>query len=69
MVSAFIGRSDEPPKMTKYLVVATRKSEYEIEVEAEDEQSALAWLDDCTADDFEEHIQQNTWDFEVFVNE
>ena len=69
MVSAFIGRSDEPPKMTKYLVTATRTTEYEIEVEAEDEQSALAIFEDWIADDFEEHITQNAWDFEVLVNE
>ena len=51
--------------MPKYLIVATRVSEYEILVEADDEQSALATLDDWIADDFEEYIQQNTWDFDV----
>ena len=55
--------------MGKYLIVATRKSEYEIEIEADDEQSALATLDDWIADDFEPYIQQNTWDFEVLENE
>jgi hypothetical protein len=55
--------------MGKYLIVATRTSEYEIEVEAEDEQSALATLDEWIADDFEEYIRQNAWDFEVLVNE
>jgi hypothetical protein len=69
MTTAFIGRSDEPPKMTKYLITATRTSEYEIEVEAEDEEYALAWISDWIADDFEEHITQNAWDFEVSVNE
>jgi hypothetical protein len=51
--------------MPKYMIVATAKNEYEIEVEADDEQSALATLDDWIADDFEEYIQQNTWDFDV----
>ena len=55
--------------MGKYLVTATRTTEYEIEVEAEDEQSALAIFEDWIADDFEEHITQNAWDFEVLVNE
>lgn len=55
--------------VSKYLIVATRVSEYEILVEAEDEQAALATLDDWIADDFEEHIQQNTWDFDVLETE
>ena len=55
--------------MPKYMIVATCKSEYEIEVEADDEQAALATLDDWIADDFEDYNQMNTWDFEVLLNE
>jgi hypothetical protein len=51
--------------VSKYLIVATRVSEYEILVEAEDEQAALATIDDWIADDFEEYNQMNTWDFDV----
>ncbi len=55
--------------MTKYLIIATRVSEYEILVEAEDEQAALATLDDWIADDFEDYNQTNTWDFDVLETE
>jgi hypothetical protein len=53
----------------KYLIVATSTNEYEIEVEAEDEQAALATLDDWIADDFQDYAVQGTWDFDVLVNE
>lgn len=55
--------------MPKYMIVATAKNEYEIEVEADDEQSALATLDDWIADDFQDFLIQGTWDFEVLENE
>ena len=55
--------------MAKYLIVATRTTEYEIEVEADFDHQALGKLDDWIADDFEPYTKQNTWDFEVLENE
>lgn len=51
--------------MGKYLIVATRVTEYEIEIEADTDYQALGKLDDWIADDFEEYAKQNTWDFDV----
>jgi hypothetical protein len=55
--------------MTKYLIVATLQVGYEIPVEAEDEQSALATLDKWIDEDFKPYTAQATWDFEVLENE
>lgn len=54
--------------MGKWIVVATRTSEYEIDIEAADEQEALSKLDNWISDDFEPYIIQNTWDFDVLDN-
>lgn len=55
--------------MPKYLVVASRSTEYQIEVEADNEESALEALDEWIADDFEPYTKHNQWDFEVQENE
>jgi hypothetical protein len=49
--------------MTKHLVVATLTKEYEISVEAENPEDAIASLDDWIADDFEEFETGARWDF------
>ena len=54
--------------MGKWIVVATRTSEYEIDIEAADEREALSKLNNWISDDFEPFIIQNTWDFDVLDN-
>ena len=49
--------------MTKHLVVATLTKEYQIFVEAENSEDAIASLDDWIADDFEEFETGARWDF------
>jgi hypothetical protein len=55
--------------MTKYLIVATLQVGYEIPIEAEDEQSALATLDKWIDEDFKPYTAQATWDFDVLEND
>jgi len=56
--------------MPNYIIVATRKQEFEIDaVDFPDEQAALASLDNWIADDFEAFAIQATWDFEVLAND
>lgn len=51
--------------MSKYLVVATRSTEYQVEVEAANEYEALESLRDWIDDDFQPHLKFNQWDFDV----
>jgi hypothetical protein len=51
--------------MPKYTIVATLQVEYEVPMEAEDEQEALEMLDDWISDDFKPYQVQATWDFDV----
>jgi hypothetical protein len=51
--------------MPKYNVAATRTTDYVIEVEAEDEEAALAHFDDWIADDFEPFAIDGLWEMEV----
>jgi hypothetical protein len=55
--------------MGKFIIVATRTTEYEIDITAFDEQEALEKLNDWISDDFEPYIIQNTWDFDVIDND
>jgi phosphotransferase system HPr-like phosphotransfer protein len=48
-----------------FVIEATRSHRYSIEVEAKDEEEALASLDDWIADDFEEYETNAQWEFEV----
>jgi hypothetical protein len=49
--------------MTKHIVQATLTKTYEISVEAENPEDAIASLDDWIADDFEEFETGARWDF------
>jgi hypothetical protein len=51
--------------MTKYVIEAKSTKWFEVEVEAEDELSAYAQLDDWISDDFEEFETGGLWEFEV----
>lgn len=51
--------------MPKFNVTATRTTDYVIEVEAEDEASALAHFDDWIADDFEDYAIDGLWEMEA----
>lgn len=51
--------------MAKYIVEAIRTIWYEVEIEAEDEVSAYAELDEWIADDFEEFETNGQWEFEI----
>ena len=55
--------------MTKFKIEAKRTSWYEVEVEAEDEASAYAQLDNWISDDFEEFETGGLWEFEVIEEE
>ncbi len=55
--------------MPKYLITAVSKFEYEVPVIAEDEEEALATLDDWIAEDFANYQVDAVWDFEVVENE
>ena len=55
--------------MPRFLIVATSKFEYEVPVIAEDEQEALATLNDWIASDFADYQKDATWDFEVLEDE
>ena len=48
--------------MPKFTVYATQTKNYQIEVEAEDEGSAIASLDDWIEDDFEEFEVTGGWE-------
>jgi phosphotransferase system HPr-like phosphotransfer protein len=54
--------------MGKFIVEAKRTHWYEVEVEAVDEEAALAALDDWIADDFEDFETAAQWDLEVIEN-
>lgn len=49
--------------MPRFIIEATRIHNYEVEVEAEDELSAHAQLDDWIADDFEDFEVGASWEF------
>jgi hypothetical protein len=51
--------------MTKILVRATSIKVYEVEVEAKDEEDAIAQLDDWISDDFEEYQVDASWQLEA----
>lgn len=51
--------------MKKFTVKATLTKYYEVEVEATDEEDAIAKLDDWIADDFEDYEVGAKWDFEA----
>ena len=55
--------------MPKYLVTAYRIAEYQVEVEAENERSALESLDNWVSDDFEDYEVQVEWTLEADLNE
>ena len=55
--------------MPKYLIKAYLQTEYEIEVEAEDEYAALHSLDDWIDDDFKDYQTNAVWDFDVLEDE
>ena len=55
--------------MAKYFIEAYRTTTYEIEVEAVDEQEALESISEWIADDFEPHLVDNKWDFDVMEDE
>ena len=50
--------------MSKFLVTAIRTTVCQFEVEAESEMKAYDSLDDWIADDFEEFIVDQKWDFD-----
>ena len=51
--------------MPKFTVYATMTKTYEVEVEADNEASAIESLDDWIADDFEEFETGAKWDLEA----
>ena len=51
--------------MPKYTIEAKSTKWFEVEVEAEDELSAYAKLDDWISDDFEEFETGGVWEFNV----
>ena len=51
--------------MPKFTVYATMTKNYAVEVEADNEASAIASLDDWIADDFEEFETGGRWDLEA----
>ena len=55
--------------MPKYLITAILQVQYEIEVEAKDEDGAMAVIDEWIDEDFKPHQTTATWDFEVQENE
>jgi hypothetical protein len=57
--------TEREKRMPKYKIEALRKTWYEVTVEAEDEVSAYAELDDWIADDFEDFETNGSWEFEI----
>ena len=55
--------------MPKFKIEAKRTIWYEVEVEAEDEVSAYAELDEWLADDFEDYETGGVWEFEIIEEE
>jgi hypothetical protein len=55
--------------MAKFKIEATRTIWYEVEVEAEDEVSAYAELDDWISDDFEDFETTGQWEFNIIEQE
>ena len=51
--------------MSKFIIVATLEVGYEVPIEAEDEQSALAMLDEWIDQDFEPYQKDACWNFDV----
>lgn len=51
--------------MPKFRIEAQRSHWYVVEIEATDEDAALAELDDWIADDFEPYETKAQWDIEV----
>jgi len=62
--------NNERNEMPNYLIRATKTSEYEIYVrDVENEQAALATLDDWISNDFDSYATTASWDFEVEEDE
>jgi hypothetical protein len=55
--------------MPKFKIEAKSTKWFEVEVEAEDELSAYAQLDDWISDDFEEFETGGVWEFETIEEE
>jgi hypothetical protein len=55
--------------MPRFVIVATSTFEYEVPVIAEDEEEALATLDDWIAEDFANYQKDATWSFDVLESE
>jgi len=55
--------------MTKYIIQAVRTHWYEVEVDAVDELSAYAELDDWISDDFEPFETDAQWEFSATTKE
>jgi hypothetical protein len=55
--------------LPRFIIVATSTFEYEVPVIAEDEEEALATLDDWIAEDFAHYQKDATWSFEVVESE
>lgn len=55
--------------MPKYLIKAYLQTEYEIDVEAENEEQALHTLDEWIDEDFQPFKVHGEWDFDVLENE
>jgi hypothetical protein len=51
--------------MPRFLITATSTFEYSVPVIADDEDEALATLDDWIASDFADYQTDATWTFEV----
>jgi len=56
-------------KMPKYIIEATRTHWYSVEVDAVDELSAYAELDDWISDDFEPFETNAQWEFNATTKE
>jgi len=55
--------------MPRYFITATSTFEYQVPVIADDEEQALATLDDWIASDFADYQVDAVWDFEVEEDE
>ena len=51
--------------MSKFLIVATLEVGYEVPIEAEDSEAALAMLDEWIDQDFEPYQKDACWNFDV----
>ena len=56
-------------QMPRFLITAVSTFEYQVPVIAEDEEQALATLNDWIASDFKDYQTDAVWDFEVEEDE